>query len=114
VLLRFFSACASEETALIPSPSGRHSASVRIGRCGRDEPEKLTVWLSNGGQSRTAEPVFIAKKRSNGDDGADLRACVTWTGDSALEVTDPFYLQVTSTRDNVDGVAVTFKRSEDR
>lgn len=114
VLLRFSFGCASEQTALIPSPSGRHAASISVGRCNRDEPERLTVLLSDGRDSRTSTSVFIANKRSNADEGAELRAYVRWTGDSALEVTYPFYLQVTSTSDNVDGVAVTFKRSDDR
>lgn len=114
VLLRFSFGCASEQTALIPSPSGRHAASISIGRCNRDEPERLTVWLSDGQDSRTSESVFIANRRSDGDAAAELRAYVRWTGDNALEVTYPFYLQVTSTSNNVDGVAVTFRRSDDR
>jgi hypothetical protein len=104
--------CTSEQTALVPSPDERYVATVSLSRCGREDPAKLSVWLSTRWQPNVADSVFIASKRGAGDDGADPRVHIAWTADNALEVAYPYYLEVTSKTSNVGEVAVSFRRTE--
>ena len=112
LMLWVSSGCMAEETARIPSPDDRHVATVGVTRCGKRDLMELVVLLSSRAQPSVSESVFMARRHGIGDDGTDPHVFVTWTANNALEVVYPSYLDVTSTTDNVDTVAVSFKPTD--
>ncbi len=104
--------CTSQQTALVPSPDQQFFASVGVSRCGRNHLSEVLVLVWNRSEPTISESVFMARQRATGDDGPEPNVYVTWTGDGALQVAYPYYLEVTSKTDNARGVAVSFRRTE--